>query len=81
VRFKSPDDNPFLLQLYISLGPKNEWDIAAGVLLVSEAGGVVTDTKREKFIFNQRQTLVDGIVATTIDMNDKIFALFTRIPS
>jgi myo-inositol-1(or 4)-monophosphatase len=48
-----------------SLGPKNEWDIAAGVLLVSEAGGNVTDRNGAPFTFNQRITLVDGIVATT----------------
>ena len=48
-----------------SLGPKNEWDIAAGVLLVSEAGGNVTNPSGAPFTFNQRSTLVDGIVATT----------------
>ncbi len=48
-----------------SLGPKNEWDIAAGVLLVNEAGGNVTNRSGAPFTFNQRSTLVDGIVATT----------------
>jgi len=48
-----------------SLGPKNEWDIAAGVLLVSESGGNVTNPSGAPFTFNQRSTLVDGIVATT----------------
>jgi myo-inositol-1(or 4)-monophosphatase len=48
-----------------SLGPKNEWDIAAGVLLVREAGGNVTDRSGAPFTFNRRITLVDGIVATT----------------
>lgn len=48
-----------------SLGPKNEWDIAAGVLLVQEAGGVVTDQRGQPFVFNQENVLVDGIVATS----------------
>lgn len=48
-----------------SLGPKNEWDIAAGVLLVQEAGGVVTDKKGQPFLFNQEKVLVNGIVATS----------------
>ena len=48
-----------------SLDPKNEWDIAAGVLLVSESGGNVTNRSGAPFTFNQRSTLVDGIVATT----------------
>jgi myo-inositol-1(or 4)-monophosphatase len=46
-----------------SLGPKNEWDIAAGVLLVSESGGKANNLNGAPFIFNQRKTLVDGIVA------------------
>jgi myo-inositol-1(or 4)-monophosphatase len=61
-----------------SLGPKNEWDIAAGVLLVTEAGGIVTDKNRQEIQFNRRQVLVDGIVATTADTNNDIFALIKR---
>ena len=48
-----------------SLGPKNEWDIAAGVLLVAEAGGEVSDITGKSFLFNLRSTLVDGIVGAT----------------
>ena len=46
-----------------SLGPKNEWDIAAGVLLVNESGGKANNLNGTPFIFNQRNTLVHGIVA------------------
>src|SRR3990167_5384909 len=48
-----------------SLGPKNEWDIAAGVLLVGEAGGVVTDKSMQSFVFNQKNTRVNGIIASS----------------
>jgi len=48
-----------------SLGPKNEWDIAAGVLMVSEAGGKVASVDNQPFTFNREQTLVNGIVATS----------------
>ncbi len=48
-----------------SLGPKNEWDIAAGVLLVSESGGMVTDSLGQPFVFNQKDVLVKGVVAST----------------
>ncbi|GAG40525.1 unnamed protein product, partial [marine sediment metagenome] len=34
-----------------SLTPKNEWDIAAGVILVAEAGGKVAGTSGEAFVF------------------------------
>lgn len=49
----------------LSLGHKNEWDIAAGVLLVEEAGGKVTDSEGEPMFFNRGQTLVNGIIAST----------------
>ncbi|MHB9145046.1 MAG: 3'(2'),5'-bisphosphate nucleotidase CysQ [Symbiobacteriia bacterium] len=58
-----------------SLGPKNEWDIAAGVLLVQEAGGSVTDKAGRAFRFNQPNTLVNGIVATSAGAHDKVLQL------
>lgn len=48
-----------------SLNPKNEWDIAAGVLLVEEAGGRVVDKAGNAFHFNQENTLVSGIIAAS----------------
>jgi myo-inositol-1(or 4)-monophosphatase len=48
-----------------SLGPKNEWDIAAGVLILQEAGGHVTDQAYKPFQFNQANPLVNGIVAAS----------------
>lgn len=48
-----------------SLSPKNEWDIAAGVLLVEEAGGQTGDKQLKPFVFNQQNTLVTGIIATS----------------
>lgn len=61
-----------------SLGPKNEWDIAAGVLLVQEAGGVVTTKDNEAIVFNQPNTLVNTIVATSAAARDQLFALIVR---
>lgn len=48
-----------------SLGPKSEWDIAAGALIVKEAGGMVTDTSKKPFVFNQSNVRVNGIIAST----------------
>lgn len=62
-----------------SLGPKNEWDIAAGVLLVSEAGGQVADRMGSPFCFNRRASLVDGIVATTKAALEPVRALIRRV--
>lgn len=64
-----------------SLGPKNEWDIAASVLLVSEAGGKVADRGGHPFVFNQHLTLVDGIVASTKNAHNAVRMLIDRIAS
>lgn len=61
-----------------SLGPKNEWDIAAGVLLIEESGGRVTDKAGLPFTFNQRHTLVDGVVASTSDAHDPLWELIRQ---
>ncbi|MBW8016051.1 MAG: 3'(2'),5'-bisphosphate nucleotidase CysQ [Planctomycetes bacterium] len=56
----------------LSITPKNEWDIAAGVLLVTEAGGKVTDLAGEPYVFNQPDTLVNGVIAASAEAYDKI---------
>lgn len=60
-----------------SLGPKSEWDIAAGVLIVQEAGGLVTDKTGQQFIFNSRNIRVNGIIAIADTMNASIFSMIT----
>jgi myo-inositol-1(or 4)-monophosphatase len=46
-----------------ALNPKWEWDIAAGALLVSEAGGTVTGKTGVPLTFNSAEAKVAGIVA------------------
>ena len=46
-----------------SRGPKNEWDICAGVLLVQEAGVRCADLGDNPFLFNRPNTLVSGFIA------------------
>jgi myo-inositol-1(or 4)-monophosphatase len=41
----------------------HEWDIAAGVLLVTEAGGIVRDMRGAQFQFNKPDAKVHGVVA------------------
>ena len=62
-----------------SLGPKNEWDIAAGVLILQQAGGKVTDLTGDCFLFNQRQPLVNGIIAASEAYYDTVTALIKQI--
>lgn len=47
----------------LSRGPKHEWDVCAGVLLVREAGGRVSDLHGRPLLFNRPIPLIDGILA------------------
>jgi len=62
-----------------SLGNKHEWDIAAGCLILEEAGGKVSDKHGESFIFNQKDTLVDSIVGTSGIASLKIFEMIQEV--
>lgn len=46
-----------------SRGPKHEWDICAGVVLVQEAGGVCVDLSDNPCLFNKEFPKVNGIIA------------------
>ena len=47
----------------VSIGNRNDWDLAAGELLVLEAGGQVTGTSGEGYIYNRAQPWQQGLVA------------------
>ena len=50
--------------VFISLRPKNEWDICAGNCIVNEAGGKLVDLRGNKRKYNLDNTLIDfGIIA------------------
>ncbi|MHA1303827.1 MAG: 3'(2'),5'-bisphosphate nucleotidase CysQ [Candidatus Heimdallarchaeaceae archaeon] len=64
----------------ITIHPMNEWDIAAGVLIVEEAEGIVTDLRGHTFSFNQSsKTLVDSFLATTKEADKPIRELLNKI--
>lgn len=62
-------------QATFSLGPKNEWDIAAGVLLIEEAGGKVSNKYQERIKFNQACTKIKGILACAKENYAQVLAL------
>lgn len=45
--------------------PENEWDVAAAVLLVNEAGGTITDGSGQALTFNRPTPRYRGIIATS----------------
>lgn len=57
---------------YVSRGLKHEWDVAAGALLVWEAGGRVTDARGEPLRFNRRDTVVAGVIAGAPAAHDRL---------
>lgn len=48
---------------FVSRGPKSEWDVAAGDLIVAEAGGLSTDLKGRPIRYNREDPYVHGLVA------------------
>jgi myo-inositol-1(or 4)-monophosphatase len=47
----------------VSVGNRNDWDLAAGELLVIEAGGTVSGTSGEGYIYNRPEPWQQGLVA------------------
>ena len=58
-----------------TLVPKNEWDICAGVLLVEEAGGKVSNLDGTPVAFNQPKTLLPGLIASNTLLHEQILEL------
>ncbi|MEP4039342.1 3'(2'),5'-bisphosphate nucleotidase CysQ [Pseudophaeobacter sp.] len=50
-----------------------EWDIAAGDLLLREAGGLISDRLNKPLLFNNRVPLLDGVVAATPKTHLELF--------
>ncbi|NWF71504.1 MAG: hypothetical protein HXY51_00460, partial [Nitrospirae bacterium] len=51
------------IQATMTLEPENEWDLAAGVLLIEESGGTVCDMNGKPFVFNQPTPRFLGVIA------------------
>jgi myo-inositol-1(or 4)-monophosphatase len=47
----------------IAPGHKSDWDIAAGDIIIREAGGIVTDARGEEIIYNREATRPFGVIA------------------
>ncbi len=63
----------------INIGPQNEWDIAAGLLLVQAAGGLVFDRNQKPLRCNQPNPMVNGIIAIRPDALPTIQPWLTEI--
>jgi myo-inositol-1(or 4)-monophosphatase len=59
----------------ISLSPKSEWDVAAGVVIAAEAGCIVTDQHGNTPRFNNPQPRIDGIIAAPPILHGELLRL------
>jgi len=59
---------------YITRGRRSEWDVCAGVLLIEEAGGRITDATGAAIPFNRRDTDVDGVIAASARLHAQLLA-------
>jgi myo-inositol-1(or 4)-monophosphatase len=66
---------------FLSRGPKSEWDICAGTLIVSEAGGRVTDGAGTEPAFNRVHTDLVGMLATNGVVHDVLLRLNAALPA
>jgi myo-inositol-1(or 4)-monophosphatase len=64
---------------YVSRGAKSEWDVAAGVLLVQEAGGRATELDGAAARFNRPLPVLRGIVAAG-HVYDRLSAIAGALP-
>lgn len=58
----------------ISPGRKSEWDVAAGTLIVQEAGGEVSSSDGSAYRFNKREPTCDGTVAGAAGIHGELLA-------
>ncbi len=58
-----------------TLNPKNEWDIAAGAVLVEAAGGLVRSVENSTPTFNNKSTLLPGLIACGPGLSDELASL------
>ncbi|MBI1187145.1 MAG: 3'(2'),5'-bisphosphate nucleotidase CysQ [Alphaproteobacteria bacterium] len=64
----------------LMLGFKNEWDVAAGVAIVTAAGGVVSETTGAPLAFNRADPRVAGVVACGTGLYPSIIERVQGLP-
>ena len=62
------------VQAALTIEPENEWDLAAGVLLIEESGGTISDGTGKPFIFNQPTPGFRGVIAVASTADNKLYS-------
>jgi myo-inositol-1(or 4)-monophosphatase len=64
-----------LVDITFTLVPKNEWDVAAGVALVTSAGGFVSTLENGPLECNRRNPLITGLIACGPNLRQPLLSL------
>ena len=64
-----------LADITFTLVPKNEWDVAAGVALVTSAGGFVSTLENVPLRGNNRNPLISGLIASGPLLREPLLSL------
>jgi myo-inositol-1(or 4)-monophosphatase len=64
-----------LADITFTLVPKNEWDVAAGVALVTSAGGFVSTLENGSLKCNNRNPLISGLIACGPNLRQPLLSL------
>jgi len=62
------------VQAAFTIEPENEWDVAAGVLLIEESGGTISNGAGKPFIFNQPTPRFHGVIAVAANAHQDMRA-------
>ena len=62
------------VQAVLTIEPENEWDLAAGVLLIEESGGTISDAAGKPFTFNQPIPRLHGTIAVAATADKDLHA-------
>lgn len=65
----------------LTLRPTWEWDIAAGTLILEEAGAIATDRKGRALCFNNPDPRQNGVVASNAALHGEIIAALYQSPA
>jgi len=66
-------------QAYFTRKPRNEWDVAAGVLLCTEAGAIVTDLGGDVHVFNRPNPRCRGVVTALPTLHGQVLAMIHKV--
>ncbi|MDB4947909.1 MAG: 3(2),5-bisphosphate nucleotidase [Gemmatimonadetes bacterium] len=66
--------------VFVSRGPKSEWDLCGAQVIVEEAGGQVTDARGRPLTYNRPDPNIDGVAATNRTLHARLLAHVATLP-